>query len=466
MEKEFIGGIEIIRLNENDMADYFTRAFSRASTKDMLTSAPSLSSAEEYYQNFANILQAYTCATGDLSNKTIDDLSYDFAQHRDIFKQAYDTEKKITSAQKYFGEFVMPKIIAIHSNKLNLKQPLSWKDSCCLLSSVETQSNNNKFKTHSFNGALLDEIKKNGLDINKELFKDEFSILSISGMIQPYQKGNLLFCEMSRASFGYSLRAPERLVMSLSKYGHNQQDAQPTNEFLTQSLEAKLAENEKLNITEKANVLQAGKTMINFYFGVNNKSAIAIKKDNLSYTNSSTDKYIKSIGKACSCLLMEMSVKSFCKREEDSAMSEQYALSVADFKERNNVDKLESFVNKFNQKYPENKLLKEAYSTFMVKNLTESCVNNFTYNGNADGYVVPGGRLATNQFALAEFQNPIDVYVSSKQITNKLASLRKVMAKKIDKKLGTNIDKLKLPTFIKKTENALSQIMESKKKKK
>lgn len=69
-------------------------------------------------------MQAYICATGDLSDKTIDKLSDDFAKHRDVFRQPDDAGKKFPAAQKYFGKYVMPKIIAIHSDKLNLKQPL------------------------------------------------------------------------------------------------------------------------------------------------------------------------------------------------------------------------------------------------------------------------------------------------------------------------------------------------------
>ena len=61
----------------------------------------------------------------------------------------------------------------------------------------------------------ISALKKEGLDISKEKFKEEYAILRNVGLFQPYQTGNLLFCELSKASFGYAQYAPERLIYSL-----------------------------------------------------------------------------------------------------------------------------------------------------------------------------------------------------------------------------------------------------------
>jgi len=49
---------------------------------------------------------------------------------------------------------------------------------------------------------------------------------------------------------------------------------------------------------------------------------------------------------------------------------------------------------------------------------------------------------------------------------NKLAELRKRLAKKIDKTLGTNISEVKLPPIMKKTERKINNLLEKIKNKK
>lgn len=428
--------IEIINISEQEMADYISRAFSANSVKRMLTEADTLHRSETLFQKFGNILQAYACTTGDLSNETIDSLAKDLHEHKDILQQPYDQNTRLEAEQIYFGKYVMPKIIENYAKKMKIDQPLSLSDSCKILAAVETSNKNNRFRTHSFNGALLTEIKKNGLDINKEMFIEEFNVLSSANMMQPYQRGNLLFCELSKASFGYALRAPERLVMSLSRYGSEQKKDQSTNEFLTQELRDNLSENQNLSDTDKQKNFAAGKKIIDFYFGEHNKSAIAFVKDKIPYTPVTSEKYEQMLGSQLSSVIFSMRLTSFLDKNNDLSMKNEYEKATKAFKANKDVSKLFDFVGKFNVKYPENNILKRATEMFMVKSMTKFGLNNFTYDGYADGYKIDGGKMSKDQFALAEFENPIDVYVlhnKQQKIDNKLAKLRKRMAGVADK---------------------------------
>lgn len=228
---------EIVSISADDMADFISRAFSSDSVRKMLKEEDSLYHAEELFQKFGNVLQAYASSTGDLYDDSIKSLAEDMQKHKDILRKPFDNSKKLEAEQIYFGKYVMPKIIDFYCKKNNISQPLTISDTLKVMAAVENNSKNNRFKTHSFNGSLLPEIKKNGLDISNEMFKEEYRVLASANMMQPYQKGNLLFCELSKASFGYALRAPERLVMSLSRYGHEQQNDQTTNSYLLEAIE-------------------------------------------------------------------------------------------------------------------------------------------------------------------------------------------------------------------------------------
>lgn len=428
--------IELVDISEYEMADYISRAFSAESVKQMLRKEDTIGLSEDLFQKFGNILQAYASATGDLSDKSINSLANDLSKHKDILRQPYDRKTKLDGEKIYFSKYVMPKIIENYAMRMKIEQPLSLSDACKILAAVETNCKNNCFRTHSFNGALLPEIKKNGLDIHKEMFVEEFNILSSADMRQPYQKGNLLFCELSKASFGYALRAPERLFMSLHRPDSEQKKDQSTNEFLTQRLQDNLSENSNLSSNDKQKVFTAGKKIIDFYFGEHNKSAIAFIKLKHSPVSAASEKYKRMYSLSLSYSLSN-SLSKFLDKNNDSTMKEDYKKAVEAFKADKNTQKLFDFVDKFNKKYPENDILKRETEQFMIDSMTTFALNNFSYNGNADGYIIDSGKMPRDQFALAEFDNPIDVYVQyhkkRRLFENKLSKLRNKVAKVADK---------------------------------
>ncbi|MBO7555772.1 MAG: hypothetical protein J6T72_00005, partial [Alphaproteobacteria bacterium] len=402
---------EIINISQKEMADYFSRAFSNSSFKKMIREEESLYRAETLFQKFGNILQAYASATEDLSDKTIDVLANDMMEHKDILFLSYDDRRKISADQNYFGQYVMPKIINLIGDKMGLKEPHSVNDLCNIMAEVATNCKNNKFLTHSFNGALLPSIKQNGLDISKEMFIDEYALLSSAKMEQPYHKGNLLFCELSKATFGYSLGSPERLRHSLTSYNRKQQNDQSTNEFLTLSLQDRLDENKTLSDAEKQKVFAAGKKMIDFYYGKTNKSAIAFIKPETEYERISPEKIKQRLCRNLSYSSYKNPINSFLTEKGDSELSEKYATALENFNKNENTSGLISFIDDFNAKYPENTVIKDKVTIFAIKDMTEFGLNNFEYNGFADGHKIEGGKMSPEQFSIAEFENPVDVFI-------------------------------------------------------
>lgn len=141
--------------------------------------------------------------------------------------------------------------------------------------------------------------------------------------------------------------------------------------------------------------------MIDFYFSSEAKSAIAFKRNDVSYKRPSD--FEKRLQSQFSGILLKMKVDGFCNRENAGEMKQAFAEAQAELKESGNFDKMEQCVTEFNKAYPNNKILDNLYDDFILKSVIESCLNNFVYNGNADGYRIDSGILAPGEFAVAGF---------------------------------------------------------------
>ncbi len=431
MEKINCGIFEIEKLSKEDIALYFEKAFNNPTVINMLNSSQSLMDADSNFVRFGNILQAYVTSTGDLSEETVSKLTTDF--ERNSYKIAHgDDKNKLEGMQLYFAEHVMPLVMSHHMNKLGLQGPLNFEQTAQILTSIKLNCRNNQFLTHSFNGALLDDIRNNGLDISKEKFKQEYDILSEVGLFQPYQKGNLLFCELSAASFGYAFAAPERLGMSLADSGRFEETLS-LNENYTKSFQEKLS-SKRLSEQQYGKVFSAGKKMIDFYFGDNNpKSAIAFKY------STETDE-IKDAGSYCHselvCMLMNhrAMLERKCSEANLPELKEEFKNALDDAQSSHNYQKIDNFIEKFNKHFPEDKTFAEILRVATIKAVTGSCLNNFMYNGNADGYIIKEGRLAPDKFSLAVFPNPIEQYVRHEKLAIAIEK-EKMMAEEYNREL-------------------------------
>ena len=387
-------------LSSADMATYFERSFQNPDVRQYLNTADRVSEMDNRFVSVGRYISVYATATGDTSQEAVSRITSDLKNHADLTRDK----------QVYLKEVFGPMIIRHHCQKMGIGYPLSIEDTPKVLETIRLQSKNNRFETHSFNGALVDEVRTNGLDISKEKFQSEFRNLERAGLKQPYQKGNLLFCELSYGTFGYALRAPERLMMSLGVKYEAQGKTQSTHDFCTQSLK-KYVQDNGITESDRATILDAGQKIIDFYFRPEgNKSAIAVRKMNPSVTTSDFESDMwKSFGYAYYRIRGDM--VQFCRRQGDEQNLQLFEEAYQEFRQSKKTDSIKSFVQKFTRQYPHNNPLTKVQENFLYETMNRRCLNNYDY-ANCDGYVIPGGRLSPQEFSLAVLDNPIDVYVA------------------------------------------------------
>ena len=418
--KKIINGYTIEEISNTEMADYFERAFNSQSVEDIICNAESIETGNSYYQTFGNILQAYATATGDLSDASIEQLAKDFDKNKEKCYIPHDSINEIDGIQRYFADHIMPIIIEKHCAQMDLQQPLSLKDNIKIQESIYMQCKNNMFLTHSFNGALIDKVAQNGLDISKEKFQEEFKSLEKTGMSQPYKINKLCFCELSKATFGYAPKSPERLSMIFSNWKQKQKNSQTLHNYLIQSLNANVESTSNTDANIKKEALVAGKKMIDFYFS-QDKSAIAFMKENCKVSEPP-----KTLSKRFKYPFLYFNLRLNSVLRNDEEMLKMLSETQAQLKE-NNFDKLELFIDTFNKKYPEKDTLKYFYKNCTTKTITEDCLNNFVRNGNADGYDIEGGKVPADKFALCKFNNPYDLYAKREQSNKKRNNFIKIL---------------------------------------
>lgn len=414
MEKIVCGAYEIEKLNIKDIAGYFERAFNNPVVKKMLNGSSSLSQASSNFEHFGNMLQGYVTATGDLSETMIETLANDFEKYSHKISQPVNTNK-IDGKQIYFAEYVMPYVMSHHMNKQGLKEPLNFEQTAIVLKSTRLNCDNNQFLTHSFNGALLEDIKRDGLDIHKEKFKEEYDTLRSVGLFQPYQTGNLLFCELSKASFGYAQYAPERLVYSLGGNISSHDESHTISEHFTESFKNHL-QSKNLSPEQYSKVFAAGKKMIDFYFGKDIKSAIAFKESNERVYTEENNYAHRELKYALTDWQLASKIERQCQSQDLQELNDKFKKAVNDIKSTGSYKKMDAFITEFNLHFPDDKTFQTILKNATIKAVTNDCLNNFTYNGCADGYRIEGGKLGVDKFSVAVIPNPIEQYVQNERL--------------------------------------------------
>ena len=414
MEKIVCGMYEIKKLSLDDIAGYFERAFNNPVVKKMLNNSPSLSKASSNFEHFGNMLQAYVTSTGDLSDTMIETLANDFEKYSYKISQSVNTSK-IDGKQMYFADHLMPYIMQHHMDRLGLKEPLNLEQTTKVLKSIRLNCANNQFLTHSFNGALLEDIKRDGLDIHKEKFKKEYAILQSIGIFQPFQTGNLLFCELSKASFGYAKYTPERLAMSLAGDINSHDEYHTINEYFTESFKSCL-QSKNLSTEQYSNAFTAGKRMIDFYFGKDIKSVIAFKESSRRIYTEENDYAHAELKYALTDWMLSSKIEKQCLDKNLQELNDEFKKAVEDIKSTGSYKKMDDFIIKFSAQFPDDKIFQTILKNAIIKAVTNHCLNNFTYNGCADGYIIDGGKLETDKFSLAVIPNPIDQYIKNERL--------------------------------------------------
>ncbi|MCL2859871.1 MAG: hypothetical protein FWF46_04800 [Oscillospiraceae bacterium] len=436
MEK-IIAGYPITLITKEKMAEYVQRAIQSEAFKNTVINEKSIVDAKIRYTELSEYLINYATATGDLSNegilKVIENLNESQKTPETISHNMYSRNEK----QEKFEKYLMPIIVQKWSDKLGIKDTNTLINMIKIQKAIGLQSKNNRFYTHSFNSALLQNIDANGLNINDEMFVDEYKSLSmLNGNDSPFKTGQLFYCEMSQITFGYAIGSPERLRMGLGEYNVKQQNSETPQEYYKRCLQYKL-EHPKTQLTDKQKVkiLTDVEKMIDFYYG-QNRSSIAIWKADEGETTSidvesSLSRHFSGI-KSDQYLL-------FSKDAELTAWYDNVMESLKN-KDAGTINRMQNFIDMFNQKYPENRYMQDFLKNSSAKIISDKCLNNFMYEGSGDGYVVESGIMERDKFAVATFSNPKDLYAEHQKALEQ--DLNILNNKDYD---YTRIDKIVLP---------------------
>lgn len=303
---------EIVNLKPIDMAIYFEKAFNSKFYRELIEQSDSISTASTHFINIGNILRIYVTSTGDLSEESMNKLIYDYSLNYEKltetsyfnFSKKHESDDYLDKYQIYFKDYILPMIIDVYKTRINIREPLSYRDMIRVQIYMLKHSKNNIFLTHSFSAALLERINQYGLDSRMELFEREYqSLIKLTGHDTPYKRGKVFLCELSNATFRYTERTPERLHTLLGTYGVSRKDIGTSQDYYTRCLKFKLEHNKKLSLKEKKQIYEDVKKMIDFYY-IPQKNCIAFKKEEKPFKSEDVTKYfsdnfIRNMTKYC-----------------------------------------------------------------------------------------------------------------------------------------------------------------------
>ena len=411
MERVEVESIPVDLISSAEMAGYMERALNADEVKNACAS-------KYEFEYMGHLLQAYAVATGDLSDESIKHIADNFAENKDKINLPFERSTRFEGIQRYFADHMTEDIIAYHAQKLKIPATEIDKNKRKILSSIYLQCHNNQFMTHSFSGKLAETVKTEGLNINSELFQNEFKALELAGMRQACKKGVLCYCELSKATFGYAQGCPERLTQAIGRNGEKEDETYK--EILERNLRNRLDENIDLSAKEKQIVSYAGKKIIDFYC-TETKSAIAfMRADELrgGERELTTECPQRVFNYEKGFMANKISVGTFLQSKGDEKLQAKYDEAVAELAAGKEFgEKQADFVTEFNQKYPDNKYFKDFYKNADTTTITTQCLICFVRNGNADGYTTQ--YIEPSKLAVATFDAPHDLFAQRAKAAEK-----------------------------------------------
>ena len=417
-------------ISAEEMAAYFQSALNGDTMKKIINGAPTIFKAEALYQKTAKMLLGYVSATGDLSAQKQKVLLQTFAEHGSEALKPYDERLKSDGAGIYFSKYIVPEIIAYHAKN----RPAGEKDGAealtGLLEAAYAQGHCGSFYTHAFNGALYDEVSRNGLDISKEKFLDEYAVLQEVGLFQPFKKGVLCLADLSEASFGYAQASPERLHRTLEPQSRRGND-ETRREYLRRGLEEFLERQDNMPEAEKQKVRTAGRRLADFYTtGEARKSVIAFIKDEKA-TAKDTQDGSEAVRKSFAFYFgRAMQIKGR-RLDWDETLRNQWR----DLQDKG-FEGVCEFIRTYKAQKPEAVMFDEIIRDAAADTIGNTCLKNFAYGGNADGYGVPGGKIAADKLAFCVFDNPGDAYALEQKT---IAKAEKMLENKYKRQCYENV---------------------------
>lgn len=391
----------IVILNQADIVDAIESIFNSAKMGDLVEAAEENNISKDVAIDVVSeLLIHYVCATGDTNVHKIDQIidecidNIKLLSNRSYVVPTPNVNKK----QNLFEKTVYPHIenywrrkLNIHDNELVSVEKIS--------TAIGIQCRNNRFRTHSFNGALTEIVERDGLDISREMFAEEYRVLSKISKT-PYSKGELYFCELGSGTFSYMHRSPERFWLTVDG-GLKRESGEDIKDFAIRNFKELLKKHkEKLTQEELIEIYNAGMRMIDFYCSTP-KVSIAITKPSDNITDN-VDMSADVVNKVRS-LLLRIPYKQRKKLSEDLAIQLNKIPP-----NKQGLMQLACLLDQYQQIDEELKnTIEEIITKAMHLVVEESSLNKFLYAGNLDGYRVEGGKLNRKDFGLAIVVDPV-----------------------------------------------------------
>ena len=391
----------IVIFNEADMVDVIESIFNSSKINELVDSSENYNISQDNAINIvAELIVHYACATGDIGQTKINQLIQDCIDNIDTLsnRKYIGTNQPVNKKQKMFEKTVYQYIEKYWRKKLNISGN-SLEDIEKIATAVQTQCFNNKFQTHSFNGALADMVEKDGLDISREVFAEEYRMLSKISQT-PYSKGELYFCELGAGTFGYMHKSPERFWLTIDG-GLKREKGENIKDYAIRNFKALLLKH-KQNLSEEefSNMYNAGRRMIDFYCDTAEVCVAVRKVSENILDNFDTSNLIVLKAKR---LLSSMPLKQKIKLPKNFIVELNKIPN-----DKDGLIQLSTILNQYQQIDEELKnAIEEIKVQIMQTVMEEGALNNFSYEGNLDGHRVNGGKLARKDFALAIVVDPV-----------------------------------------------------------
>ncbi len=398
-----------------ELATYFQNALNSDTMKKVINGAPTIYVAETSYRKAAKMLLGYVLATGDLSAQKQAALIQTFTEHGTEALKSYDNRLGKEGDEIYFAKYVVPEIMAYHAENRSAEEKDNVETLMSTLEAVYAQGHCGHFYTHAFNGALFDEVCQNGLDISKEKFLNEYAVLRKAGLSQPFKRGVLCLADLSEASFGYAQASPESLHNTLGSQNERRGD-ETRREYLRRGLEEFLERSGGMTDADKQKVRVAGRRLIDFYTtGKGRKSVIAFIKDERTSVNDIQDDG-RVVRKS-----FAFSFRQAMRKKEWRLDWEEPLRSQWNNLQNKGFEEVCSFIRVYKVQKPEVLMFDEIVRDALADTISKVCLRNFGYGGYADGYGVPGGKIAAGDLNFCVFDNPGDAYALEQKIIVKSA---------------------------------------------
>ncbi len=395
-----------MNLKKEDIAIYLSIAFNSNEIEELVKISESKARLNIYMMQLSKYLMTYITSVGDLSMESMHKILADFVKNHNEITNEDGRFGTLDSSAIYYKKYIFPLVIEQYKRNHNISGDISLNNCIDICNEMIRTSKTNRFVTHSFPGVLFDDISKNGLDIDKEYFKNEIAFLSKYGFRSLFQTGLLYTTDLSYQSMGYALSSPEKIHMAFSGISNmKEREDESVYEYHKRVIDDFIN-----NHSNNPNIVTIEELLnkINDFYFTNDQCCIAIM-DSKNKSNSSTfeSPYIFTY-----VLSNYFPFNNLFKEDERfKSLYERTAILLQDKKDEG-IDMLNILLDYMNQRYPnreETRILKNNVEFELFYQITMYGLNNFNC-ANGEGFIVESGKIPAENITIATFINPLSLY--------------------------------------------------------